>query len=292
MEKLIFDTDIGDDIDDALALSYAVKSGRFDILGVTTVYKNVAMRAKLATRLLESLGRRDIPVMAGAGKPLLNRVNLEEVPCQCDQDDESARYADTHAVDFIVKAVNENPGCTILTIGAMTNAALALKRDPSIAGKCRLVMMGGMIGRAFPEWNIVCDPEAARIVFESGIPIDMIGLDVTLKCRMSEKDIAVMSRSDKPELVRLHKLIAMWMSSSKMLPILHDPLAVGYLIDRSFVTTRKTRVEIETRGEFTRGVTVDAGNPFVNQGGNENALVAETVDVPRFLEHFLGTIFR
>ncbi|MDG0811289.1 nucleoside hydrolase [Cohnella rhizosphaerae] len=298
--KIILDTDIGDDIDDALALALALRSPELELLGVTTVFKNVRARAQLARRLLDLGGRPDIPVFAGCPQPLINRVDDREVPCQWSADMENARCEEEEsAAGFLVRQAAAFPGeVTLVPIGPLTNIAAAIAACPDFKSRIkRIVLMGGAFHSHFAEWNIYCDPEAARIVFESGIPVVAVGLDVTLKCRLSRDEVdelkAMTGVAGDPYRNFLMELVDRWLRFSGNLPVLHDPLAVCAVFDEAVLTLKREVVQVETRGEFTRGLTFNrTGGDWVNPGeSEEGAWIAEEVDAPRFFATFLPRVF-
>ena len=185
---ILFDTDIGDDIDDALALALALQSPELDVRGVTTVIDDVELRTRLAWKELGIYGRRDIPLATGAPEPLLdkirnNRSRQYEVLTPADVFPPAARK---HAAEFIVETLMASPDkITIVPVGPLTNIALALKTEPRIRQKIeRIVLMGGAFFPPRAEYNILRDRVAAEIVFQSGVPITAVGLDVTMKCKL------------------------------------------------------------------------------------------------------------
>jgi inosine-uridine nucleoside N-ribohydrolase len=285
------DTDIGDDIDDALALALAVSSPEVDLRGVTTVFGPVATRTRLALKLLAAYGRDDIPVGTGRSTPLFGRCP-EITPNQAVVLEKGERLPEPSplaADELILKAAAEADGdLTLITIGAMTNAALALLRDSGLARRARLVVMGGVVGWQQAEWNIMCDPEAARVCFESGIPIVMVGLDVTLKCRMSREDVAAVGARGTPPTALLARMTEAWAGTgdgqAKRTPVLHDPLAVAVAFRPELVVKQPRRVAVETRGEFTRAFTV------ASQRGEPNAEVCLDVDSAAFVRLFMERI--
>jgi purine nucleosidase len=308
IRKIIIDTDIGDDIDDALAVVLALKSPEIDLIGITTVYKETKLRAQLALKLLHMYGRSDIPVSVGTGMPLINKADCSAVPCQFEAVEEWFKdNCSLIASDFIIDKVRSNEDVTIVTIGALTNVAQAIIKEPELMKRAKLVIMGGIISIPFPEGNINTDPEAAKIVFESGIPIAMVGLDVTLKCSIDSKQVVAIDKASDIRLQFLSKLIALW-KTKYLAPILknwgmtinennfdtsiplHDPMAVGFLIDESLFKTKKAKILIETKGEYTRGVTVDSINVFTGQPNGYNADVCIDVDSERFVELFMNRI--
>ena len=297
VHKIILDTDIGDDIDDALALAFALMCGKIELLGVTTVFRDTVRRAELACCVLEALGRGDVAVHAGLGKPLLDPVDegreavaahrprqmqaIERYPA-------STRPAARRAVDFIVDTVMSGGGdVTLVPIGPLTNIACAFALEPRMADKARICLMGGCTHRAQPEWNALCDPEAARIVFGTGVPITMVGLDVTERCRMSYGHVRAIGSVDRPINRLCFELIHLWGGDDpEPRPLLHDPLAVAMVLDPTLCETRRMRIEVETRSEHLNGATVPA-----RAGDAEpNAEVCVAVDAQRFLEHFVRTL--
>jgi inosine-uridine nucleoside N-ribohydrolase len=247
IQKLWIDTDMGGDIDDALAISMALHTRELQIIGISTVYIGNAWRTDLVRSMMEAFGRSGIQVRLGAEKPLVglwnNRVPEPSLP--------------NDAVPTLIKAAKENPGLFVAAIGPLTNIALALAQAPEIAGNLRLYIMGGMVTMAYPEWNIACDPEAARIVFESGAEITLVGLDVTEKCHLSKEEALALVMGESREMRFLRGEMERFLTSFNFLPVLHDPLAVAAMIWDDLLTFESKDIAIETRGEYTRGVTVD-----------------------------------
>ena len=294
MQKIILDTDIGDDIDDALALAFAIMSGAIDILGVTTVFRNAAQRAELACCLLEALGRKDIPVYTGIGKTLLQSIpDWQQVaeshrPRQMEvlkKQEPSIQPQSDNAVDFIIETVMAGDGdITLVPIGPFTNIAAAFTIEPRLTQKARICLMGGATDRVRPEWNALCDPEATRIVFGTGVPITMIGLDVTTKCVMSYEQVKAVGAVDRPINQICFELIHLWGGDNpEPRPTLHDPLAVATLIDPTFCAAREMRIEVETGADHLRGATVPVA-------GEPNASVCVSVDSARFMDHFVKVL--
>jgi purine nucleosidase len=293
MKKIIIDTDIGDDIDDALAIALALNSPELNVIGLTTVYKNTPIRTKLSLQLLKEYGRLDIPVATGIGAPLVNKVDTNFIPCQWADDYRDIEpNCDLHAVDFLIDQAAKNPDVTIVAIGPLTNIACAVRKAPEVMKKVDILLMAGMTSTHNAEWNVVCDPEAARVVFDSGLKLTMVGLDVTLQCRLSEEDVAKIKGATKSELDFLSRLLSQWMDSSKHLPILHDPLTVAYLSHPELLEMKPKRIVVECAGEFTRGMTVEQQDVFHKRPVETNVNVAVGVDSKSFVELFMQRLFK
>jgi len=185
--KIILDTDIGDDIDDAIALCFALGSPEFELLGVTAVYGDVLTRARIARKMLDLCGRPDVPVRMGFERPLAFEYHPGTAPEECSQrravaDDPEPLERSGGAAEFIAEMVRRHPGqIHVLTIGAMTNAAAALCMDSSLSGQ--MAGVTSLAGYAppregVPEWNVRYDPLAAQCVARSGVAWTAIGADV------------------------------------------------------------------------------------------------------------------
>ena len=277
MPKVIFDTDIGDDIDDALALGLILASPELELLGVTTVFKNVVARAAQARTILRAAGRPEVPVAAGCGAVMSPRVTyagdarrayLEgELPNQHAislPEAELPPLEPRHGVDFLIDSVMAGAGdITIVTVGAMTNLAMAMVKEPRIISRIpRIVSMAAAFDRQVSEWNICCDPVAAAIVLGSGVPMRIVGLDVTMKVQFRRADIEALKASPRPLAKVLAQSIAAWEARSgwahtvRGLPIMHDPLAVATIIDPSLVQWRRGTATVELQGAQTYGYTL------------------------------------
>ena len=271
--RIIIDTDPG--IDDAMAIFLALRSPELKVEAITPVAGNVPLDLTLpnALRLLEIAGRTDIPVAAGASHPLVRRlataghVHGVNGLAGVEFPEPRTKPVKETAPDLIRRIVRENPGeITIVAVGPLTNVALALRADPELAGMIpAIVIMGGSLsgGNMTPaaEFNIYVDPEAARIVFDANIPLTMVGLDVTRKCRVSEEHIKQLEAANNPVSQAAGKILRATYErmrhGGEVTDIdLHDALAVASLIDHDVITRKDYYVEVETAGEFTAGQTV------------------------------------
>lgn len=272
-QKIIIDTDPG--VDDAFALLLAIRSPELQVEAVTAVAGNVPLNLTLsnALRLVEIAGREDIPVASGASSPLI-RTLVDAAYAHGNNGLAGVNFPEAklkpvkhRAADLICKIVRADPGSVIIVgIGPLTNVALALRQDPEIAPMVQgIVLMGGSLsgGNVTPaaEFNFYVDPEAASIVFNSGIPIRMVGLDVTRKVELTDAHIeklrsgsgAVSEAATRigDAAMKMHRA-----ENSAAHMHLHDPLAVSCLIRPDFLTFEDFHVAIETSGTITAGESV------------------------------------
>jgi purine nucleosidase len=319
-KKIIFDTDPG--TDDAMALMLALNSPELDIRAITVVAGNVTASRGLenALRMVSLANRCDIPVAAGAEHPLFQKLitaefwhgknglaDIELPPSQCKVD---SRFAP----DLIIQMVHAAPGeITLVPVGPLTNIALAVEIDPSIVPLVReVILMGGSISggnvNAAAEANIYNDPEAAQIVFQAGWPLTMVGLDVGDKTLLSKKYLDQLDQRHGPVNDFMHSVAQYLINLSARFGSpgtpMYDPLAVGVAIDRTLVKAPAMHVDVETRGQFTRGETVANrrgtvernglhGDRYVIEGLDQvapNAKVCVEVEAERFLELFVSRI--
>jgi len=273
--KIIIDTDPGQD--DAAAIMLALASPELEVLGLTAVAGNVPLRltSRNVRIICELCNRTEVPVYEGAERPLVREpITAEHVHGStgldgADFDEPTMPVQDQHAVDFIIETLLREPAgtVTLCTLGALTNIATALNKAPEIAPRVKqLVMMGGGYfegGNITPaaEFNIYVDPQAADIVFRSGIPIVMMPLDVTHKLLTTKERVAkIRDIGTRPALAMVGMLefferfdVEKYGSDGGPL---HDPSVIAYLIKPELFTGRDCNVEIEVSSELTIGATV------------------------------------
>ena len=288
---IIFDTDIGSDIDDALALALALQSPELDIRAVTTVSDDTVGRSRLAWKELGLYGRRDIPLATGASETLMGPALTQRVPPQFQvltPQDVLPPAASRRAADLIVDTLMESPRkLTLVPVGPFTNIALALKMEPRIKDKIeRIVLMGGAFGLLRPEYNVRRDSLASSIVFSSGVPITAVGLDVTLRCRLEGADMERMRAAGNDASRFLVRLIELWQSGQQpgQYPTLHDPLAMAVVFRAALVETQLGRVEVETAGTVGNGLTLFTPPERLPKGVTASTLIARQVNVRGFLD--------
>jgi inosine-uridine nucleoside N-ribohydrolase len=271
--RVIIDTDPG--VDDALALLLAMRSPELKIEAITPVAGNVPLELTLsnALRMVEIADRSDIPVAAGAAAPLMRRLvsaayaHGENGLGGAVFPEPKTKPVANPAPEFIRQVVRKYPHeVTLITIGPLTNIATALNSGAELAGMIKnLVMMGGSLsgGNITPaaEFNIYVDPEAARIVFQSGIPITMVGLDVTRKTALTEDYARQLEAGQNPVSQAATKIARSAIAHNRQQgfavdPHMHDSLAVAAFLDPSLLKFEDYYVDVETAGELTAGETV------------------------------------
>jgi purine nucleosidase len=294
--RVILDTDIGTDVDDCLALALILSSPELQLEGVTCVYGDVGLRARMARKLLRLRGRDDIPVTVGASKPLLDRRPVywpgHEGKGLLEEGDETLESDSEFATDFIIRKVIEYPGeIHLICIGPLTNIALSFLREPRLAQRVAgLTIMGGVLrgpqnlDLPYAEHNIISDPEAAHVVLSSGAPITLIPLDITTQVRINRQGVA----SIRSGQTTFHEAVARQVElyphfQAHDWTFLHDPLAVATLIDPTVVTMRPLHIDVELGGTYTPGATLMR----IPKEKDQNPInVCLEVDVARF-EAFL-----
>jgi inosine-uridine nucleoside N-ribohydrolase len=297
VKPIIIDCDPGHD--DAAALLLALASDEIELLGVTTVAGNqtLAKTTANAIRVLDCAGRADVPVAAGADRPLMRELHVA-VDIHGETGLEGAELpppsrppVQAHAVDWIAATLGAAPApVTLVPTGPLTNIALLFARYPGIEARIeRLVLMGGSIGEGnvtpAAEFNIWADPEAAHRVFAADVDLTMVGLDVTHKALLTPDHLEVLEVAGEPGkliadlygfFLSIHGDRYGWVGA----PV-HDAVAVAHVIDGSLLQTTRCGVAIDTGGELSRGRT----NVDVRRQTDWLPLhhVAVDVDADRFL---------
>lgn len=283
-------------MDDALAIALAVRSPELELLGVSTVFKNTPLRAQLALHLLKLLGREDIPVAVGTGLPIRHEIDPSERPHQCRELTETLPpNCRLHAVQMLIETVRNHPDVTIVGIGPFTNLALAIRLAPEVMNSAHIVVMGGAVGAVYPEWNILCDPEAANILFRSGANVEMVSLDATVHCVLPAEDLRFISQSAGQAERFLSSLVDIWMDTSAGKKItLHDPLTVAYLADPTLLQMERMPLMVEMEGTCARYSTVSLRTPFRQRTAPppDNVNVSVGVDTERIRRIVMERVFR
>lgn len=298
-QKIILDTDIGDDIDDALALGLACRRPEIEIVGVTTVFGNVRARSQQARTVLVHAGSdfRNVPVASGCGasmasRPLHNLKDyLDDIPHSqsesCLPESDLPPLDPRHGVDFLIESLLSGDGDIVpVPIGAMTNIAMAIVKEPRIIAKIpRIVTMSAEFDRSQAEWNILCDPEAASIVFNSGIPIEVITWTMGRRTMFTPEDITRLAASASPLAQNLLRAVRLWQGSNRnAMPALYDPLTIVAIVQPDILEWQSGRVTVELNGSATYGYTLFKRDP------NGPHRVAFGVNRDRAMEFILGSI--
>jgi purine nucleosidase len=320
-QRIIIDCDPG--VDDALALLLAMHSPELTIEGITPVAGNVPLELTLpnALRLVEIAGRTNIPVAAGASRPLTRKLitaayaHGENGLGGVTFPEPRTKPVAENAAQLIRRVVRAHPGeVTIVAIGPLTNLALAFREDRELPRLVRsLYLMGGSLSRGnvtpSAEFNIYVDPEAAKEVFHAGIPIVMVGLDVTRKAVLRDEHIKQLEAAQNASAQAAGKITrAIWNRSQRANtgggPVMHDSVAVAALLDPSVVKTQDFYVEVETFGEFTAGETLGYSRAPIRRSAppaegtskpelpefKPNAKVALDLDADRFFNLLVGRL--
>jgi inosine-uridine nucleoside N-ribohydrolase len=289
-EPVIFDTDIGTDIDDAYALVALIRRPELELLGVTTVSSDAVARARLTAKLLSIAGGKwgSVPVYAGISTATQYMKQVEWA-----EGFTSPSLQEDGAIAFRRRQINERPGeVTLIAVGELTNIAALLESEPGIGQKIRAIsLMGGAIYRGYapgskpePEWNIKSNAAAARTVFTSGVPLLVAPLDSTAALKLTpEMRVALFSRG-LPLNDALAALDQIWRNTNHWKgndPTLFDVLAVELVAPRTPYKLTAINIEVAASG-LTRPITSD----------NPNAQVALAVDAPAFMKEFVSTLTR
>jgi inosine-uridine nucleoside N-ribohydrolase len=279
----ILDTDIGDDIDDAFALALVLRSPEIKLLGITTAFGDTELRARLVDRYLGAIGQTDIPVMVGKATTA-NNIFTQRAYAEREAD---RKHKD--GVEFLLDQIKAHPGeVTLIAIGPLVNVGEAIKRDPQTFRKLkRVVMMGGSVYRGYgtgrppePEWNIARDPEGARALFASGVPIFMMPLDSTqIPLVLADRDRLFAFGSPLTDQLTLlyHQWAAMNEGHSPN-PTLFDPVAAAYAVKPELCPAKPLRIQVDDKG-MTKPVD-----------GQPNAQVCVQSDEKGFLEFLIGRV--
>ena len=256
-EKVIIDTDIGDDIDDAFAVALALRSPELQILGITTTFGDTETRAKLLDRFLGEAGRPDIPVAVGMPTPPKTAFTQRRYA----EGGHFAKAAHSDAVTFLLDQIRRHPSeITLVAIGPLMNVGAAIDKDLATFRKLkRVVIMGGCIKRGYgdlgygpaydpvPEWNIVNDIRSAQKLFAAGVPLFVMPLDST-QLKMDEVKRAFLFRQGTPLTDALTLLYHQWGQET---PTLFDPMTIAYLVEPSLCPVQPMYIRIDDKG-FTR----------------------------------------
>ncbi len=264
--KLWIDTDIGDDIDDAYALALALASPEIELVGVSTVFKNAKQRAYIVKSLLCAEGSRNVPVYAGLDAPEKEEIKIFDYERRDEEGKviirhfkksmEEYEYDGDDAVGALLDAADKFPDeLTVLGIGPLTNLAAAYKSRPKSFAKIKqILLMSGFFVEQYPEWNVMCDPEATRTIYGCGLPLKIVGANVTCKTEVFEEDEKKLLSIGGTEGKLLKEMLEIWLSDNRHNSIMHDGLALSCLY-ADYVTFEKQNIFVPLE-EGARGYTL------------------------------------
>jgi inosine-uridine nucleoside N-ribohydrolase len=292
---LILDTDIGSDIDDAVALAYLLRQPRCELLGITTVTGNVAQRAALCDVICREAGRPDVPIHAGASEVLLFGPGQPRVPQYeaITGHPHRTEFPPNTAIGFLRRTIREHPGqVTLLAIGPLTNIALLFATDPETASLLKqLVLMCGVFtggkdhGPGNREWNALVDPVATAMVFQARPPqFVSVGLEVTTRCRLPAEECRQRFRAAGGPLGIVADMAEVWFRGRQAIT-LHDPLAAAVVFEPKLCTYAAGQVTVETQSERLAGLT-----SFRRLRGAAPHRIAVSVDPEAFVRHYFCVV--
>jgi len=287
--KVLLDTDIGSDIDDAVCLAYLLAQSECELLGITTVTGQAEERAMLASALCKVAGK-EVPIFPGAEQPLLVPQRQRQAPqaAALGKWAHDTRFPQGQAVEFMRQTIRQHPGeVVLLTIGPLTNVALLFGVDREIPSTLKgLVMMCGCFTDRLPgvgplEWNAICDPHAAARVYQTSVCLHRsIGLDVTCQVTLAAEQVRPSFQADllRPVL----DFAEVWFQGRDIITF-HDPLAAATMFDAQICAFERGTVAVELSSEAAKGMT-----RWQPGGSDARHEVALEVNRERFFEHYFS----
>jgi len=290
-QKVIFDCDLGGDIDDAFALALVLVSPEFEVLGICLDHGRTDKRAQLACRMLYQLGLEQIPV--AMGRPTANVVGTDEAPASYTpqfhwaEDFDTVKPIETPAADFIIRMLRRYPGEVILfTVGPVPNMADVIEKDPEALKLARRIY--SMFGSFYlgygsdpvpdAEWNVRADVESARRFAASGAPITYAGLDITTFVKLEEDNRLKLLMRQSPLTDALCGLYALWGAET---PTLFDVVAVGMALWPELFSTRPAHVRV-----------IDGGYTVIDESAPPNSEVGLSINTGEFLKRVMSRYLR
>lgn len=275
-EKVIIDTDIGDDIDDAFAVALALRSPELEILGITTTFGDTETRAKLLDRLLGEAGRSDIPVAAGPPTPPKTKFTQRRYA----ENGHFAKPTHPDAIAFLLDQIRQHPGeITLIAVGPLVNVGAAIDKEPGTFRKLkRVVIMGGSIRRGYgdvgygpphgptPEWNILNDIPSAQKLFAAGVPLFVMPLDST-QLKLEAANRKFLFSQGTPITDALTLLYHQW---GQEMPTLFDPMTVAFVVKPDLCPVQPMLIRVDDQG-YTREVPLPKG---LSSSGSSGAITS------------------
>lgn len=311
--RIILDTDMGTDVDDAMCLTLALASPEIELVAVTSVSGDTRHRAQICKHMLELAGRPDVPVFAGRGDPVTAGSSFAHTGKEGDgilTQGSAPAIEGEPGTDAIRRLLRENDDVELVAVGPMTNLAVTIGADPDLACRVKqLTIMGGHIreiaygGFSFPfgiDYNMCSDREASVQALAPDVPTRLVTGDVTLQTWLREDDLARLEESGHPLVQALCRAIRVWTPlqngifgglgadmSGDNVAFLHDPLALACVHDESFCTFETLAIEATIQDGVFRSLERPAGSP-----NTRTMRVATAVDADRFRTHFVDRLLR
>jgi purine nucleosidase len=313
--RVILDTDLGSDVDDAIALTLALASPEIDLVAVTTVSRGAPLRARIARRLLDLGGRTDVPVFAGCERPRAGGdpfvwFGNEGAGILEPEGLAAPRAAGEHAVDALARLLRGADDLEVCAVGPLTNLGELVARHPDAVRRItRLTVMGGHLGvvayggATFShgvDYNLCADPAATVATLTAGVPVRLVTADVTLRTWLTPDDVGALAAAGSPLLDAVVRAIARWTPIMRSLfsgwgarmgddnaAFLHDPLALACVYDEGFCTFEDLHVETVVRDGVLR--TIPHAQPTATA---RTMRCATDVDAPRFRTHLVERLLR
>ena len=290
MTKVLLDTDIGTDVDDAVALAYLLSHPACELLGITTVTGEPEKRASLASVLCKAAGK-DIPIYPGADHPMQGeqRQQIAQQATVLRSWPHETNFPMNQAMDFLANSIRSYPNeITLLTIGPLTNIGLLFSTYPDVAELLAgFVMMGGNFDESGPEagrveWNIAGDPIASELTYKASLRLHRsLGLNVTQQVMMSAKDVR--KKFTAPLLSPVLDMAEIWFGQFYPFITYHDPLAAATIFEPDLCTYQQGRVKIDNSDASTRTI-------WQSETSDAPHEVAMTVDADRYFQHFFSVV--
>jgi purine nucleosidase len=266
--KVVLDTDIGTDIDDAWALGYALKSPAFELLGVSVTDADTPKRARIACKLLSRLGRTDVPVAVGRRTPAVppDRIDYQFTWAE---DFEAYRPIATPAVEFLAETIRRNPGAvTLIAVGPLQNLGDLVRQHPDVVPLVkRVVLMSGSIGANYygpspvAEWNVKSAIPEAQAVYAAAWPLTIVPLDSTSYVRLEDQERETLRKAGTPLVVALEALLRLWTDRPSSRMTLHDQLALAETQHPGRFFGRCTPMPLRVDGDGYTRVDAAGGHP-------------------------------
>ena len=290
--KLLLDTDIGSDIDDAVCLAYLLAQPQCELLGITTVSGEPIQRAMIASAICTAAGK-DVPIYPSVEQPLIIpiRQDTAQQAIALYRWEHTKQFPQYEAIEFLRRTIRQHPHeITLLAIGPLTNLALLFSQDPEIPRLLKsLVMMCGYFTEDVNvhqrEWNALLDPHATEIVYRARPPLHRsVGYEITSQVRMNAAEVR--AKFTSPVLQCVQDFADVWFQTNPIMTF-HDPLAATTIFDDAICTYRQGLVSVELAESAQLGETYWRTTVF-----DKHHEVAVTVDAPHFFEHYFSVVNR